>query len=483
MEQPLKALQQAQKQNRNQAQQAFTSLWNLLNQKINNEQELRDSLLDLIPALANQYGDQAATIAIDWYNQAREQAVGVDGFYASMEGVPNFPEKAIQDTIRWQAGLLWGNNQDKDAFARFMVGAVDRWVHVRGANAMAINAERDPKSGKWAVAPVGLTCSWCTMLASRDFVYKTQDTAKAPLHAHCDCEVIPRWGEKYDQAVLRGYDPRVYVNMYEQAKALCDEAEKQLLHRPGAHKLPDEEQRVVDFARNRLVDWFAKKTVAESAEFEHWSVRGKSEQERLEHARQLSRAQAQARKDFNARLKNRGSLSQEERWRLISALMRVQNPQNLTDGKRIEDAMVGDLRMSDWMTFRDHLARRYVTMTDRSAKMPPLVPDSFEKMLLAGKYALTAKAYNHIAYGEYDSQEKYFKGGHLHGYGWVQEKDEFPENWTMDDIITAAEYVMNHPLSIGNYSIDGVYKGFHLYVAYDKRTKMIRTISPRNGGR
>ena len=167
---------------------------------------------------------------------------------------------------------------------------------------------------------------------------------------------------------------------------------------------------------------------------------------------------------------------------MISALMRVQNPQNLTDGRRIEDAMVGDVKMSDWMTFRDHLARRYLTMTDRSAKMPPLIPDSFEKRLLGDKYSLTARTYNHIAYGSYDPKRDKFLGGHLHGYGWVQEKDEFPKNWTMDDIITAAQYVITHPKEEEEGRITGVYRGFHLFVGYDERTGKIKTISPKNGG-
>lgn len=95
-----------------------------------------------------------------------------------------------------------------------------------------------------------------------------------------------------------------------------------------------------------------------------------------------------------------------EKW-----AMRGRNPQNLTDGQRIEDAMVGDMKMSDWMTFRDKLAQRYLTTTKRSDKMPPLVPDNVDTITLGGRFKLPTSVYNHIAYGPYAPKSKFFLGG------------------------------------------------------------------------
>lgn len=87
--------------------------------------------------------------------------------------------------------------------------------------------------------------------------------------------------------------------------------------------------------------------------------------------------------------------------------------------------------MSDWMTFRDKLAQRYLTTTKRSDKMPPLVPDNVGSLTLGGRFKLPTSVYNHIAYGAYDPKKKKFLGGHLNGFGWVQGKNEFPSR--MDD--------------------------------------------------
>ena len=44
---------------------------------------------------------------------------------------------------------------------------------------------------------------------------------------------------------------------------------------------------------------------------------------------------------------------------------------------------------------------------------------------------LTAKSWNHILYGCDDD------GGHMHGYGWIHGKPEFPDDWDERKILDA----------------------------------------------
>lgn len=285
------------------------------------------------------------------------------------------------------------------------------------------------------------------MLASRDFVYKTQDTAKAPLHASCDCEVIPDWGEKYNQAILRGYDPRVYNRIYNQASELWETADANRLNlEKGRRSLTEDEQRIVDYATKSTIRWYGNKAVRDSPEYRRWNRQGKSKEEIARHDRELNRLRNEAETNIRNDLNSKKPLNDDQSWHMISSIMRLQNPQNLTDGQRIEDAMVGDMKMSDWMTFRDKLAQRYLTTTKRSDKMPPLVPENIGGIALPNGLKITAKGYNHIAYGAYNPKDKKFLGGHLNGFGWVQGKDEFPADWTMDDVLKAAKYIIQHPI-------------------------------------
>ncbi len=89
----------------------------------------------------------------------------------------------------------------------------------RRANETVIsNARRDRKSGvRFARVPMGSeTCDFCTMLASRGFVYHSDKTAGEfdHFHASCRCKVVPGFPtmERYVKngvRVSRGLDPSV----------------------------------------------------------------------------------------------------------------------------------------------------------------------------------------------------------------------------------------------------------------------------------
>lgn len=69
---------------------------------------------------------------------------------------------------------------------------------------------------KFARVPTGNeTCGFCIMLASRGFVYSSEDAASGLNHYHsgCDCRVVPSW----DKSSVDGYDPDAYYEQYKEA--------------------------------------------------------------------------------------------------------------------------------------------------------------------------------------------------------------------------------------------------------------------------
>ncbi|EFA23678.1 hypothetical protein [Bifidobacterium gallicum] len=81
----------------------------------------RDLLVELVAALVDSYGDIAATAASEWYMQVRARNTG-DTRYRGMLG-EGFPSQAVQDSIRWKAGVLW---DDPEMMYRFLHNAIDR---------------------------------------------------------------------------------------------------------------------------------------------------------------------------------------------------------------------------------------------------------------------------------------------------------------------------------------------------------------------
>lgn len=83
-----------------------------------------------------------------------------------------------------------------------------------------LTARYDPTKPCYARVPQGeKTCAFCYMLASRGFVYGSEDKAKFKhggtdtYHMHCDCLPVPTWG----RAAIQGYNPREMYKNYREA--------------------------------------------------------------------------------------------------------------------------------------------------------------------------------------------------------------------------------------------------------------------------
>lgn len=78
----------------------------------------------------------------------------------------------------------------------------------------------DPAHPRWARVPKGPTCAFCTLLASRGFVYWTRESAGYrgglynSYHSHCDCQVAVGWGDTH----IDGYDPKGMYERYRQCR-------------------------------------------------------------------------------------------------------------------------------------------------------------------------------------------------------------------------------------------------------------------------
>jgi len=146
----------------------------------------RDALLELAPDVIDSFGDVAATVAGDQYEQVLSQA-GIRVPPAQLAGP--IEREAIDAGIRWAVGPLFGAEPDSAAARTRMALVADRLALKQSDMTMRLNAERD--NVRYAWVPAGPTCAYCTMLASRGPVYRSQDRASAGRHSRCDCSIQP----------------------------------------------------------------------------------------------------------------------------------------------------------------------------------------------------------------------------------------------------------------------------------------------------
>jgi len=146
------------------------------------------ALREFVPALVLEYGDMAASLAADWYDEVRATE-GIPGrFRASM--MPSPYQDAAEPTARRAAGALFTSNPG-DALTS-LESAVGKYALAAGRSTITTSSYRDPQASGWQRVVRSGGCDFCKMLAGRGGVYK-EATADFAAHGHCNCAAVPSW--------------------------------------------------------------------------------------------------------------------------------------------------------------------------------------------------------------------------------------------------------------------------------------------------
>lgn len=138
----------------------------------------REALEAFWPTLIGRYGEVAATLAADRF----EEITGLDAVMVR----PVDAERA-NGRMRWAMGQAFDGNPS--ASLALLVGLVDELVKQPGRSSLVASAAEHGLA--FARVPVGKTCAFCLMLASRGFAYESRASAgeRRKFHGDCDCRV------------------------------------------------------------------------------------------------------------------------------------------------------------------------------------------------------------------------------------------------------------------------------------------------------
>lgn len=148
--------------------------------------------------VATQYGEASGELASLMYDMlAEDQGANVP---------PAVPAQTATYSETW--GAVQGSYNESE---EKVPDAVGRLVKQTGADTMKQNAARD--HAEMAFVPVGDTCAFCIMLASRGWerVGKNAKSHAAHIHPNCDCQYIVRFSPNEG---VEGYDENRYKKIY-----------------------------------------------------------------------------------------------------------------------------------------------------------------------------------------------------------------------------------------------------------------------------
>lgn len=192
------------------AGQAFTDLdpiWLL-----DDPAQLRDALLDVLPAVADTYATAAGALAADTYDELRAAARAAGRFAAVVAPLREFGTDSL---------ALWATSRDWEAdgalaAARTQVeGGLQRRIANAGNETFTSNVQEDPAARGWERITSATACDFCRMVAMRGAVY-TKGTASFACHDHCNCSARPLWG---DETVKAGKYRRTERNITDADRA------------------------------------------------------------------------------------------------------------------------------------------------------------------------------------------------------------------------------------------------------------------------
>ena len=169
----------------------LAAFWSTLD--LSRPESARNALLRFTPVLVDQYGQAAASIAADWYEDVRA-AERVRVPYRARVAEPVAPEVVAART-RYGAGHLFTDTPE--VTQTFLASALTKYVLQPGRDTIVENARRDPAAVGWhretrPSASYASGCRLCRLLAQRGAVYK-DTTVRFAAHGDCKCVGVPSW--------------------------------------------------------------------------------------------------------------------------------------------------------------------------------------------------------------------------------------------------------------------------------------------------
>lgn len=209
-----------------------------------------EQLRNIITEIVDYYGLATSELGAQWYEYCHQLGTG-RGYTAIVGETSRY---SVRSDVNTQIDKLFNGEVDENKLVELLQGVVTDQVQKQARDTILSNlndeyleARRRGDNGfadsiGYARVPVGDTCAFCIMLASRGFVYSSARTATQTklgdkYHANCNCTAVPftkahtipgyaEQLEKYEQMYRDADNLRRSGEMPDELKERIKEAKK-----------------------------------------------------------------------------------------------------------------------------------------------------------------------------------------------------------------------------------------------------------------
>lgn len=177
-----------------------------------------DQIREIAERVCDIYGLAAQTLAGQWYDYCERLATGSEptAYTGDTE------QRSVIPSVNEQVDKLFDRVYTEQQLVQSLQSVVTEHIKQRAADEIGARAMEGKAKGQkvgYCRVPVGDTCAYCVMLASRGFDYLTEKSAASASHDGCDCVVVPF--HKADS--IPGYEDQLkgYRDQYDEARRLA----------------------------------------------------------------------------------------------------------------------------------------------------------------------------------------------------------------------------------------------------------------------
>lgn len=154
--------------------------------------QLLDATFDALGFIVPQYYDAAGSLAVDWYEELREEARPSALYTPSIIGDPatDWIEREAEKYRRQVDASI-------EAEMAALVADVNRLAEKEVArgfrDSITGNTRQDTEAIGWSRVTRAGACKFCQMLAGKGSVYRSESTAIFAAHGNCHCAARPEF--------------------------------------------------------------------------------------------------------------------------------------------------------------------------------------------------------------------------------------------------------------------------------------------------